>query len=69
MLTGKRANSLSLYCDFVEITPALRSEMQTSKCRPQCGCDGNVGVKVFLVRKVIMTKTEGGREGLTGRDL
>ncbi len=63
MLTGQRANSLSLYCDFVEITPALRSEMQTSKCRPQCGCDGNVvGVKLFSVRKVIMTKTEGGRD-------
>lgn len=26
-----------------------------------CGCDGNVdGVKLFLVRKVILTKAEGG---------
>ncbi len=64
MFTGRRSNSLSLYCDFGDITPALKSEMQ------MCGCDGNVdGVKLFSVRKVILTKTKGGREGLTGRDL
>lgn len=55
MFTGRRSISLSLYCDFGEITPALRSAMQ------MCGCDGNVdGVKLFLVRKVILTKAEGG---------
>lgn len=57
MFTGRRLISLSLYCDFGEITPALRSEMQ------MCGCDGNVdGVKLFSVRKVILTKTEGGTD-------